>query len=41
MFINSIFDIYEKNKQKKQDLALNNQQWLIYHKIKPNQINLQ
>ena len=22
----------------KEDLALNNQQWLIYHKTKPNQI---
>ena len=24
----------------KEDLALNNLQWLIYHKIKPNQTNL-
>ena len=34
MFINHIYLIY----MYKEDLALNNLQWLISHKTKPNQI---
>ena len=36
MFTNHVYLIYRN----KQDLALNNLQWLIYNKTKPNQTNL-